>query len=90
MRKYAYIDKGGILHIVEKQIDARKYSKDDRYVITEIESKHGYPVVKKGKTTTEIVVYSLKEAYINGNRTDGVKVDLYNYPVIKEIYEQLI
>ena len=90
MRKYAYIDKGGVLHITEKQINARKYSKNDRYVITEIESKHGYPVVKKGKNTTEIVVYSLEEAYINGNRTDGVKVDLYNYPVIKEIYEQLI
>ena len=90
MRKYAYIDKGGVLHIVEKQIDARKYSKDDRYIITEVESKHGYPVVKKGRNTTEIVVYSLEEAYINGNRTDGTKVELDNYPIVKEIYEQLI
>lgn len=90
MRKYAYIDKGGILHVVERQIEAKKYSKDGRYVITEIATKHGYPLVKKGRNETEIVVYSLEEAYINGNRTDGTKVDLYNYPVIKEIYEQLI
>lgn len=90
MRKYAYIDNGGVLHIVEKQIDARKYSKDDRYAITEMESNHGYPVVKKGRTTTEIVVYSLEEAYINGNRTDGTKVEIDNYPDVKDLYMKLM
>ena len=92
MKSYAYLDKGNILHLVAKQIDAKRYSSNGKYSSTEIESKGGYPLVQSGKkgNFTEIIVYSLDEAYINGNNKDGKLVSLENYADIKSLYSSLI
>ena len=44
--KYAYLDKGAILHISESEETAKQYAKySGKVVPTEIEAEHGYPVV---------------------------------------------
>ena len=54
MKKYAYIDKGGIMHVVAKLDTAKEYKALKTHVIeTEIEAAHGYPVVN-GK---QVIVY---------------------------------
>lgn len=54
MKKFAYIDKGGIMHIVAKLDTAKEYKALKTHVIeTEIEAAHGYPVVN-GK---QVIVY---------------------------------
>ena len=55
MKKFAYIDKGGIMHVVAKLDTAKEYKALKTHVIeTEIEAAHGYPVVN-GKA---VIVYS--------------------------------
>ena len=54
MKKFAYIDKGGIMHVVAKLDTAKEYKALKTHVIeTEIEAAHGYPVVN-GK---QVIVY---------------------------------
>lgn len=44
MEKFAYIDKSGIMHIVEKRETAEKYKGEGKVVATKIKAKYGYPV----------------------------------------------
>lgn len=83
---YAYLDKYGILHGVSTKSTAKEYAQNGKVAETNLPVKNGYFVVGK----TEIVVYSLEEAYINGNRTDGTKVNLADYPAIYELYSTLM
>ena len=54
MKKYAYIDKGGIMHVVAKLDTAKEYKALGTHVVeTEIEAAHGYPVVNK----KQVIVY---------------------------------
>ena len=54
MKKYAYIDKNGIMHTVAKLDMAKEYKAVGTHVVeTEIEAAHGYPVVE-GK---QVIVY---------------------------------
>ena len=46
MTKYAYIDKGGTLHVVENKKTAEEYSANGKVVETEISAERGFPVLK--------------------------------------------
>lgn len=54
MKKFAYIDRSGIMHVVSKIDTAREYKAVGTHVVeTEIEAAHGYPVAD-GK---QVIVY---------------------------------
>ena len=57
MKKYAYLDKGNILHITQKEETAKQFSKTGKVVETQVEASHGYPLAD-GK---EIIVYGPNE-----------------------------
>lgn len=84
---YAFIDKGGVLHVVESTQDAERNSTNGKVIETDIESKHGYPTVN-GK---QIVIYSVNECYEDANRDGGVKLDTERvYPALAELYKDLL
>ena len=80
---YAYLDKYGILHVVDNEETAKTYAKNGKYVKTDIPNKGGYPCKLE-----EVVVYSQSEAYVDGNRGDGKKIKLPKD--IEALYKQLI
>ena len=89
---YAYLDKGGILHIVDKDPDAQ-YARNGKIVETTVACRGGYPVITYGDERTELVVYSLDKAVVpNGSEKtiDGTEVDLKLYPEIYELYKSLM
>lgn len=53
MKKFAYIDKCGIMHVVKEEKTAKQYSGNKKVVETDIEAENGYPVVN-GK---QVIVY---------------------------------
>lgn len=82
---YAYIDEGGILHVVESMLTARKYAagKVGRVVETEIPCEHGYPL-HDGK---DVTMYDLETAYIGGNSLSGARVKMAEIPEIVALYK---
>ena len=53
MKRFAYVDRNGIMHVVKERKTAEQYSANGKVVETEIEAENGYPVVK-GK---QVIVY---------------------------------
>ena len=53
MKKFAYVDRNGIMHVVKERKTAEQYSGNKKVVETDIEAENGYPVVK-GK---QVIVY---------------------------------
>lgn len=86
MTKYAYLDRGFILHIVNGEDTAKEYSVNGKVVATKIEAEGGYPIVD-GKS---VIVYSLEEAYLDGNLNTGTRVDLNDYTAIKQLYKSVM
>ena len=78
---FAYIDKGGVLHVVEKRKTAEEYA-TKKVVETEVPFAHGYPL-HEGQ---DVTMYSLTEAYIGGNAKSGAKVDVEEIPEIAALY----
>ena len=63
MIKYAYIDRGDILHITKDEATAARYSKkkangEGHYVPTAVEAKNGYPLDEDGN---HVIMYSETE-----------------------------
>lgn len=79
---YAYIDEGGILHIVEGRKTAEEYA-TGKVVETEIPCEHGYPL-HEGK---DVTVYDLETAYIGGNALSGARVKMTEIPEIVALYK---
>lgn len=79
---YAYIDKGGILHVVEKFETAKEYAAG-KVVETEVPFSHGFPL-HEGQ---DVTMYGLEEAYIGGNAGSGKKVDPQEIPEILALYQ---
>ena len=48
MKKFAYIDFGGVLHITKYENTAKTHAKNGKYVETYVRAEHGYPVDEKG------------------------------------------
>ena len=53
MKKFAYVDRNGIMHAVKERKTAEQYSANGKVVETEIEAAHSYPVVNK----KQVIVY---------------------------------
>lgn len=73
MEKYAYIDKGGIMHIVESQKTAEEYKGKGFVIAVDIEAEYGYPIVDR----KQVIVYSPKQMKHSAKGGD--------IPVIKEL-----
>lgn len=54
MKKFAYIDFGGVLHITKHEATAKSHAKGGKYIETYVRAQHGYPVDDDGKA---FVVY---------------------------------
>ena len=92
MKSYAYLDKGNILHVVSTEQTAREFSASGIYKITDINANGGYPLIadaSNDNALTEVIVYSLNEAYIKGNNKDGIKIDLNDYPKVLNLYKEV-
>ena len=80
MKKFAYIDKAGIMHITKDMQTAISYAQKGTTVIeTEIEAKGGYPVVGK----EEIIVYGPEKMKLDAQ---GARIPVI--PVLAELYKQ--
>ena len=79
---YAYIDKGGILHVVESRKTAEEYA-TGKVVETEVPCEHGYPL-HEGK---DVTMYDLETAYIGGNALSGARVKMTEIPEIVALYK---
>jgi hypothetical protein len=55
MKKFAYIDFGGVLHITKYENTAKSHAKNGKYVETYVSAKGGYPVDEEGHP---YIVYS--------------------------------
>lgn len=79
--KYAYLDKGAILHISESEETAKQYAKySGKVVPTEIPAEHGYPVVDG----EEIIVYSETEMKLDA--TSEGSLDASKYSELSKLY----
>ena len=47
MKKFAYLDYAGILHITKYEKTAKSHAKNGKYVATAVHAKGGYPVNEK-------------------------------------------
>lgn len=77
---YAYIDKGGIMHIVENFNTALDYVGDsNKMVETEIEYAHGYPVVNG----EQVIVYGPEDMKLDANEGNIEPI-----PVLAALYKE--
>lgn len=58
MKKFAYLDYAGILHITKHEATAKSHAKNGKYVQTGVEARGGYPVDDKGNA---YILYSETE-----------------------------
>ena len=54
MKRFAYLDKAGIMHVVEKKETAEEYRKLGKIVETDVQAVLGFPLDEKGKG---VIVY---------------------------------
>lgn len=81
MEKFAYLDKGGILHISGNESIAREYSGNGKVVKTEYPAGGGYPEVGG----EEIIVYSETVMKLEAK---GEPLDASQYPTLSELYRK--
>lgn len=87
---YAYLDKYNILHIVSSVTSVPSGRK---FVGTDISHDGGFPTVRVNKKNEKVFMYSLKEAYVGGNRNsyeakEAIKMDFKEYHHIVELYKK--
>ena len=79
-RKFAYLDKGGILHIAKDIDDATEKAKKGTTVVpTEFPTEHGYPVANG----EQIIVYDEETMKITAGGAT-----LKPIPALAELYSQ--
>lgn len=95
MKGYAYVDNSKVMHLVAQfngekdQINDIKERAIGKVILTnDFDFKFGYPVDEKGR---QIVIYSTKECYIDGNRAGGDKLNTASYfPELAALYARLV
>ena len=78
-KKYAYLDKGGILHVSGSFDTAKNYSANGVVVETTVKAEHGYPIVNG----EQIIVYDEETMKITA---DGAT--LKPISALAELYSQ--
>lgn len=81
MSKFAYLDKGGILHISASEKTAKEYSKTGKVVKTEHPAGGGFPLV----AGESIIVYS---ETVMKKDAKGEPLDASMYPQLAELYRK--
>lgn len=82
MKKYGYIDKGGLLKVSESEKDARQYAANGKIAETEIETRQAYPTLN-GRT---VYCYGVGKAYWDNRQTYGEVIPLQSYPALLGVY----
>lgn len=59
MKKFAYLDYAGILHITRNEEIAKSHAKNGKYIATEIPAEGGYPINRQNGSA--YILYSEKE-----------------------------
>lgn len=81
MTKFAYLDKGGILHISGNESVAKEYSRNGKAVKTEHPAGGGYPIVNG----EEIIAYSETKMKLEAK---GELLNPAKYPTVAELYRK--
>ena len=84
--KYAYLDRGNILHVSASKSIAAQYSKNSRVIETELPAKNGFPVAGGQK----VFMYSPGEMYIGGNDRSGKQAAPEDVPELAKLYKSLM
>lgn len=82
MKKYAYIDKAGIMHVVEKKEVAEEFKQKGKVVETEIKAKNGFPIDKTGEG---VIVYGADKM-----KYEAKGADITPIPAFAELYKKCI
>ena len=82
MKKYAYIDKVGIMHLVDTREVAEDFKKRGKVVETEIKAKNGFPIDETGEG---VIVYGENEMKYEAKGADIVPI-----PALAELYKKCI
>lgn len=82
MKKYVYIDKAGIMHIVEKKEVAEEFKQRGKVVETEIKTKNGFPIDETGEG---VIVYGEDKM-----KYEAKGADIEPIPVLAELYKKCI
>ena len=88
MKKYAYIDRQGIMRIVSKEETAKQYSRNGKVITTELPDKNGTPALynKVLKSTEEVWVFGIGKAYWEPREKAGEEIKLKDYPELMQLY----
>lgn len=82
MSKFAYLDKGGVLHITAKEETAKEYSRNGRVIATELPASGGYPLVGN----EEILVYNETTMKLDGGSPETL--ESAKYPQLTQLYRE--
>lgn len=83
MKKFMYIDKTGILHIVSSKEGAEKNSANGKVIETEYPAEGGYPVAEVNGIKEEVIVYDEEHMKVSAR---GKYIDVI--PELAELYRQ--
>lgn len=89
MTNYAYLDKQGILRIVEEEAAAKEYAKlNGKVVKTNLPSKQGVPSMfnKATRVEAEVWVFGIGEAYFEPRQKQGQELRVKRYPELLDIF----
>lgn len=88
MKKYAYIDRQGIMRIVSKEETAKQYSKNGKVATTELTDKNGVPSMfnKATRVEAEVWVFAVGEAYFEPRQRQGEELRVKKYPELLDIF----
>ena len=88
-KNYAYLDKQGILRIVEKEEWAKEYAKfNGKVVTTGLPCKGGVPTMfnKGTKVEAEVWAFAVGEAYFEPRQVQGAELRVKQYPELLDIF----
>ena len=89
MTNYAYLDKQGILRIVENEKDAKDFAKFNGKVLkTTHTCKGGVPVIfnKSTRVEAEVWCFAIGEAYFEPRQVQGGELRTKRYPRLIEVF----
>ncbi len=89
MTNYAYLDKQGILRIVENEEHAKEFAKfNGRVLKTTHACKNGVPAIfnKSTRVEAEVWCFAIGEAYFEPRQVQGGELRTKRYPRLIEVF----